>query len=164
MSPRLGRALSGAGSVPQQAAAAALAAQQQQQRLQQRAAATSAAASPAGPASFSPSSAGSSGGGAGSSGAVTGREVPAHTALMRRPSWSARSSYGGLPGEASQQGVGYSGAALGGQAGWECQQQAQSSSTARLLAVHHDVLRRCLTDPHCPPLHRAQCPPCKTPP
>lgn len=89
VSPRLGRTLSGASnSSSASAPSATAAAHLQQQRL----------------------SGGSSGGGGGTS-AVTGREVPASMALMRRPSWSSRSStYHQLSGEASQQGVGYSGA------------------------------------------------------
>lgn len=91
----------GGPSVPHQAATAALAAQQAAQRgmvAGSHGAATSGGTPGSG---FSPSSGGS----------VAGREVPASTALMRRPSWSSR-SYGPLAGEASSQGVGYSGGAL----------------------------------------------------
>lgn len=110
-SPRLGRTPpgapgSGSGSgtpgVPHQAA-----------MLQMRALSVgggsggSTAPAPAvGPSGFSP--------GSGGSGGVTAREVPASTALIRRTSWSSRSSYGPLGGEASQAGVGYSGALLAG--------------------------------------------------
>ena len=95
----------GGASVPHQAAATALAAQQAAQRTAagtHGAAAAGSSAGSGGTSGFSPSSGGS----------VSGREVPTSTALMRRPSWSSR-SYGPLAGEASSQGVGYSGAAPG---------------------------------------------------
>ncbi|EFN59140.1 hypothetical protein CHLNCDRAFT_137965 [Chlorella variabilis] len=54
-------------------------------------------------------SAAASPGGGGGGGGGAAREGGASTALIRRPSWSSRSSaFGQLAGEASQQGVGYS--------------------------------------------------------
>ncbi|KAL4430978.1 hypothetical protein ABPG75_006234 [Micractinium tetrahymenae] len=101
-SPRLGRtppAAPGGGggglSVLQQAAL-----------LQMRAGPAGAGGSGPAPAA-APSPAGLSPG-SGGSGGVTAREVPSSIALMRRTSWSSRSSFGPLAGEASQPGVGYS--------------------------------------------------------
>jgi hypothetical protein len=99
VSPRLGRTLSntssGGGTL------------QQQQHL--RTFSSAGGSGGGGSAGFSPGSAGTGGGANG--GGVRGREVPASMALMRRPSWSSRSSaFNQLPGEASQPGVGYSGA------------------------------------------------------
>ena len=100
VSPRLGRTLSNTSS-----GGGAL---QQQQHLRTLSSAGGSGGG-GGSAGFSPGSAGAGSGASG--GGVRGREVPASMALMRRPSWSSRSSaFNQLPGEASQPGVGYSGA------------------------------------------------------